>query len=236
MGKAFGSARLMLLSYLKSGKEILPALGLIAFLLVYYHVKPFNVAGSFSISMVALFVLAVWLGLSVAWAEEPTLFQILSVKVGMKRLLIAQQVTVWALAGIMGVVLVMIPVVEGFLIPSFFIRPLTASDILSAVCLNLCAGFCGCAFGALFHPRLIGDRKMAYILCIMICLISFVSGRMGMPAGFRFLLPPVYDSLAQVGITDVFGKSYLLTFSLRYLIYALLAGSAQVFLLNRRKF
>ena len=236
MRKAFDSARLMLRLYLKSGREILPALGLIAFLLVFYHVKPFGVVSSFSVSLAVLFAIAVWFGLSVAWSEEPTLFQILSVKAGMARLLIAEQVTVCLLAGVASESMVLVPVIENLLIPSFFIRPLTTSDIFSAACLHFCAGFCGCSFGLLFHPRIITDRKTAYILCILACLISFVSGGLGVPTVARYLLPPVYDSLAQTGSAEVFSSNYVLIFCFRYGLYALFTGVSQVLLLNRRKF
>lgn len=236
MRKAFYAAKLSLSLYLRSGKVVLPLLAMLAFLLVFYHVRPFNVVGSYSISFITMFAIAMWFGISLAWSEEPRLAQILSVKVGMLRFLIAQQLLTNVLVASCSTLFVLVPAVENLFLPDFFIRTLTAFDVLSASCLHICAAMCGCSVGLLFHPRLIGDRKIAFILCILIGLLSFISGGLGIPYAARFLLPPVFDSLYQTGSDDTFTLVYVALYSTRFLIYGLICSGVQVVLLNKKKF
>jgi hypothetical protein len=236
MRKALQAAKLSMRLYLRSGRVVLPMLAMLAFLLVFYHVRPFHVVGSYSISFAAAFVIALWFGISLVWAEETQIAQILSVKVGMRKLLVAQQVRANAFVSIFSVLLVLIPALESVFISDFFIRNLTVWDLVSAGCLHVCAAVCGCSLGMLFHPRLIRDRKLAFITCILLGLLSFVSGGLHIPYIIRFLLPPVYDSLYQTGASDAFPQSYVILFSLRFLGYGFVCSAAQVILLYGKKF
>jgi hypothetical protein len=236
MHKALQAAKLSIRLYLRSGKVVLPMLAMLAFLMVFYHVRPFHVVGSYSISFAAAFGIALWFGISLVWAEEPQIAQILSVKVGMRKLFVAQQVQANAFVSVCGVLFVLIPAVESVFIPDFFVRILTAWDLVSAGCLHVSTAVCGCSLGMLFHPRLIRDRKLAFIPCILLCLLSFVSGGLQIPYAVRFLLPPVYDSLYQTGTSDAFTQEYVALYALRFVVYGFVCSAAQVILLCRKKF
>ncbi|MCE5343210.1 MAG: hypothetical protein LLF96_06445 [Eubacteriales bacterium] len=236
MRKAFRAAKLPLHLYFKSGKVILPLLGLLAFLLVFYHVRPFHVVGSYSISFAFAFAVSLWFGVSLVWSEEPYLAQILSVKVGMVKLPVAQNLLACAFAAMAGLLLVVMPALGSIWIPDFFTRALNASDVLSAGFLHISATICGCSLGMLFHPRLIRDRKFAFISCLLFGLFSYVSGGLGVPFEVRLLLPPLYDGLYQTGSADAFSASYVIIYTLRFLLYGLACDALQVYVLNRRKF
>jgi hypothetical protein len=236
MRKALQAARLSMRLYLRSGQVVLPMLAMLTFLLVFYHVRPFHVVGSYSISFAAAFGIAMWFGISLVWAEEPQIAQILSVKVGMRKLLVAQQVRANVFVAVFSVLLVSVPALESVFIPGFFIRSLTVWDLVSAGCMHVCAAVCGCSLGMMFHPRLLRDRKLAFIACIMLGLLSFVSGGLHIPYIVRFLLPPLYDSLYQTGASDAFTQNYIILYALRFLGYGFVCSAAQVTLLYHKKF
>jgi hypothetical protein len=230
MRKAFLCAFLELRVYLRAGKIILPLLLLIGYPLIFYAIAPVDVVSSFALSATVAFAVSAWIGLSRAWGEEPILVQILWVKSGVLRFLWAQEIVTLLVCAACGAFLVAFPALWSLFRRGLFVRPLEARDALSALCAHLAASVAGGGFGGLFHPRLVRDRKIAYLACIFLSLLGLTGGIMGLPVPLRAALPPLYDLIARAGQADAFPRGYAPLLCAWCLLY----GGAAALLRGRR--
>lgn len=234
MRKALVCSALQFRLYVRSGRIALPLLFLLGYLAVFYHVLPVDVVSSFAISAIAAFVWGVWIAVGENWSEEQVLRQVLSVKVGEMRYFLAQGWTL-ALAGAAGgVFLISLPMLAHIAMPAVFVREPLASEVLLGILLNACAGVSGSALGAACHPQLIRDRKAAYLLCLLACVLGLVGGMAGIPLPLRALLPPLYDTSVALGVLDRFTANAALPASLWHIAYAAAYMLARAAILSRR--
>ena len=236
MRKALFCSVLELRVYVRSGKIVLPLLLLIGYPLIFYAIAPVDVVSSFALSSVVAFAVSAWIGLSRAWTEEPILCQILSVKSGVRRFYLAQGIATTLLCAACGLFLSLFPVLWSLVRRGLFVRPLEAGDVLSALAVHLSASVAGAGFGGLFHPRLLRDRKAAYLLCIFLCLLGLTGGMMGLPIPVRAALPPLYDLVVRAGQADAFPRGYAGLMSGWCLAYGLILSFFRARLLPKRGF
>lgn len=234
MRKAFLCSFLELRVYLRAGKIVLPLLLLIGYPLIFYAIAPVDVVSSFALSAAVAFAVSAWIGLSRAWGEEPVLVQILCVKSGVRRFLWAQALATLLVCAACGDFLVAFPALWSLFRRGLFIRPLEARDALSALAVHLAASVAGGGFGGLFHPRLVRDRKVAYLSCIFLSLLGLTGGIMGLPVFPRAALPPLYDLIARAGRADVFPRGYAPLLCAWCLLYGGAASLLRARLLIRR--
>lgn len=236
MRKALFCSFLDLRVYVRSGKIVLPLLLLIGYPLIFYAIAPVDVVSSFALSAVAAFAVSAWIALSRAWGEEPVLCQILSVKAGVRRFALAQGTATLLLCAACGLFLALFPALWSLVRRGLFVRPLEARDLLSALAVHLAASVAGAGLGGLFHPRLLRDRKAAYLLCIFLCLLGLTGGMMGLPVYLRAAFPPLYDLVVRAGEADAFPRGYAILMSAWCLAYGLILSFLRARLLVKRGF
>ena len=236
MRKALLCAFLELRVYLRSGKVVLPLLLMLGYPLIFYAITPVDIVSSFALSSVVAFAVCVWIGLSRAWAEEPILAQILSVKAGVRRFICAQEVATMLVCVACGLFLALFPVLFSLVRHGVFVRPLDARDILTALAVHLSACVAGGGFGSAFHPRLARDRKAAYLVSLLLCLLGLTGGMMGLPIYVRAAFPPLYDLIERAGQADGFPGGYAPLMSAWCVLYGLAASLLRARLLCKRGF
>lgn len=234
MRKALLCALLELRVYLRSGKVILPFLLTLGYPLIFYAIVPVDVVSGYALSTVVAFAVSAWIGLSRAWSEEPILAQILSVKAGTARFVRAQEAATILVCAVCAVFLVLFPALWSLLRRGMFLRPLEARDVFSALAVHIGAAVAGGGFGGLFHPRLVRDRKVAYLVCLLLCLLGLTGGMMGFPVPLRAFLPPLFDLIDRAGRADAFPSSYAPLLCAWCASYGLIASLLRARLLCRR--
>lgn len=234
MRKALACAEISVRLYMKSGRIALPLLVVVGFPLIFFYVLPVQASASFSITSVGAFVFGAWVGLSYIWSESDTLRQIFIVKVGLTRYEFARHIRLFALGAVGGLIPVLLPLLaHAVYLPNMFAEPLTFTDAALAFLLNIAAGLSGTALGSAFHPRLIRDRKLAYLACIILFILGLVGGGMGLPLPVRLLLPPLYDPLFAIGAAGKISAAIVLPFVALHLAYAALCTALQLMALRK---
>lgn len=235
MRKAFECARLGLRLYVASGRIAFPLLLIIGYPLLFYYMLPVDVVSSFTMSAVAAFAWGAWVAIAACWAEDAIIMQLMAIKAGKSGYFLAQSALLALLGAAGGAFLVIAPVVARFtFIENMFIRTPCAPEIALGAALNMCAGVCGAGVGALCHPRLIRDRKFAYLLCLLVSALGFAGGMAGLPLAARALLPPLYDAMSGVGRLSEIGINALYC-ALWFIAYAAACAALRVALILKVK-
>jgi len=79
--------------------------------------------------------------------------------------------------------------------------------------------------GAFYH------RKRTYLLCLLISLLGLVDGMASFPLLLRVFLPPLYDTVQNMGTSDFFTAANALPASLWHLLYATVCTAIRIYLL-----
>lgn len=236
MRKALICARVQLHLYVRSGRILFPMLLLIGYPLVFYHVLPVDVASSFLLSSAAAFAWGAWLALALYWSEDPTLRQIFIVKSGMGRYHTAQSLALALLGAAGGALLIALPMLARITcLPGMFARDPAPREVLLGICLNACAGMGGASLGGVFHPNIIRDRKLAYLLCLLAGLLGFVGGMAGFPLSLRLLFPPLYDSIRFSGASASLEALPGAFYCAWHILYAMACTGIRLFALTKMR-
>lgn len=236
MRKAFICSWVQMRLYIRSGQILFPLLLLIAYPLVFYHIIPVDAVSSFLMSTVEAFAWGAWIALAMSWAEDAALRHVLLVKSGRLRYYIAQEGWLLLFGMVGGAFLVCGPVLAHVIyLPGMFARAPSFLVVMLGILINVCAAVCGVSVGGIFHPSIIRDRKMAYLLCLLIVLFGLVDGMAGIPFALRLLLPPLYDSINQMGQFDTLETQKTLLYCLWYLLYAVAVSGLKLYLLQKTK-
>ena len=199
---------------LHSGRFVLPALLLLAYIGIAYAVAPLSILASFSICALVVFALMLAMGVMLGGLSEPVIEQTMFVKLRRKSYLYLGKALVIAVVALgFALVAALVPLLLHVLNGSrLFNRAVVFSDIVSGIALFWLMGLCGGALGLLANPRLLPGRKTAVLVSVLIGLLSIVKGALIRAlAALRFalwLLPPVYDASVAYSAQDYFSLGH----------------------------
>lgn len=229
-------------TYFKTTKIIMPTLFWVVYLYFSYSTKPLAVVPNLVVTATVLFLIMIWIEMAYDESVDATSEKILLLKVKQTRTYYLSKFTFIFLIGlVLAMMALLIPVI-GSLIDGgdLFKRALTLSDIAGGLLLHLCMVLLGLSVARLFQPRIVKDRKLAFVSLTIIAICSLVKG--SILAEFPFskfvlwLLPPVHELTNLLIDTSYFsmlllGQAVLLTG-----IYTGIVTLLTNYLLKKKKF
>lgn len=207
MKTAYRLMRYHMALYLRTSRFAMQLTALALFLAVLYSTTPAEVVSDFSLSAMGLFFLMAWVGFGMA--DDPVMEQLLELKAGgaIKHHL-GDALFLLTVGALFGAAAVTYPAAVNFVMRGrLFKLPLTAGCAALGCALQICAALLGGLTGWFFHPRVVGDRKLAALLALMISVLGLV--KPGLASAWRpftamgWLFPPLADvALRLSGKTD----------------------------------
>ena len=123
---------------------------------------------------------------------------------------------------------------------SYFTRPLTAIDVAMGATIIMGSGVAGIAIGDVFHPRIMGDRKIAVAVAIGIMILSVVKDSVIQKYEILTLagifLPSVMKPAHDLGNGNYFEAKSVFTYLIMMALYYLIIVVIKNLILNRKKF
>lgn len=228
--------------YIRTPKYVVPFLALLIFLWGAYGYMPVQVVNSFAFTMSVLFFVMVCVGLTYHDTENTVAEQLLILKLGNAwKHYLAQTVFLFLVGTVFSLFTVLFPLLVNIVTNfALYKRPITASDIISAFVVHCFVAYMGSAVGALFHPRIIKDRKLAMLLAVFVAVVGFtkmgIHQQLPIAAACTWLFPPVSN------IADLFTGQE--TFIARHVAYAVgittlygtVINAASIIVLIKKKF
>lgn len=242
MNRIAAAARLEAVLYLKTCRVVMPGLAWLAYLVTFYAIGPVDPVSSSALTALALALVMAWAGLSFARAQELVVSQLLQLKLGSPMrecavhalLLLGSSAAVTLLSAAWP--LIKYAASRG----TFFVRAVTAADILAMGGLFFSASVMGGAFGALFYPRIFKDTRAAWLLALAGCLLGTFSGviaqRIPVFAFAAPLLPPLYGIITRLGSFPVFEPAALTGIIAECWAYTAAAFALKSLLLRRIRY
>lgn len=228
--------------YLRTNQYVMPFTLLLVFLGALYAVKPTDVVDSFTLSLIVLYFLSAWIGFSYQEMEDPIAEQVLLVKIGRPTAYYVADTLFMLLIGAAAALLavgfpLVVNAVNGF---TLYLTPLTLSDVLYAYGLHLSAAFMGASVGALFHPRILSERKLALLLVCCVMVVGFVQigihDLLPLTRWVTWLFPPISRVIDSLSDMQGFQGPTVLLWTLVSLLYGAALSLVKIGLLLRRKF
>lgn len=208
MRKMRGLVKYHLQQYFKTTKFVMPSAALLIMLYGNYSVKPADFVDCLLISGMFVFLIAVWIGVTVCDLEDTVSEQILILRVQSNRKYYFSHILfLMVISLIVSMIAIIVPLVQDLANgKQFFERSILSSDVLGGfIILFLCA-YEGCALGELSHPRIVKDRKIAIIFVFLLAVLSLVRGAITerfWPMKLIFwVLPPIWEISCVFADTD----------------------------------
>lgn len=220
----------------------MPFIAICVFLYFMYSMIPLNVVTGYLMSAVFVFLLMVWIGISVAQKEEETLEQILFLRIQNNlKYYISKQLFLVCIAFLIVFICTFFPFVQNQIHDgNVFVRPLTGDDLINAFLILSGCALCGGAVGNFFHPRVLKDRKMAIILATLLSVVSIcrynIASSVSIMKYICFIFPPVMLPANTYGNEDFFDLKKTIIIFLILCVYALLYSMVKNYICNKRKF
>lgn len=240
--KSIGMTKYRLHRYFYSSRPVIPLIATVCFLRVMYSAKPMNVGSGYILSGVFQFVLMIFVALSMNGNEEIVEEQLLLFHGNRwSPYCMAREINLLVISCFYGVLLTIGPVIINCCNNlSYFTRPLTAIDVAMGATIILGSGFAGIAIGDVFHPRIMGDRKIAIAVAIGIMILSIVKDsvieKYEIFALAGIFLPSVMKPAHDLGNGDYFEAKSVFTFLIMMALYYFIIVVIKNLMLNRKKF
>lgn len=228
--------------YFKSTQFVMPFVMVMVFLYSMYSTAPIGVVESYSVSIVVVFLIMIWVSLAYNSLENQVSEQLLVLKVQSElKYYISKSLFLFILGFMVSLFMALFPVVQnainGF---RLYNREITGVDVVFSLLLHIFSAFTGGAVGAFFHQRIIKDRKLALVMNFGIAIIALAKGALNNQYDFlkffTWVLPPIADVMKDLS-GDVYFAPLLVIHSLILLgIYGLVLSVLQIHLLKRNKF
>ena len=236
------AARLEAVVYLITGKVILPALALLAYLLAFYSVGPIGLVSSSVLNALALSLVFVWAGISFSRSEEPVISQLIQLKLGKHYRQVASRALLLLAAGAAASALSAAWPLLKYAASGgkFYIEALSTADIGGMLALFFSVSVMGGAYGSLFHPRIIRDTRAALLIALTGCLLGIFSGAIisEIPV-FAYaapLLPPMYGLISRFDEASALEPAALIQTIAECWLYAAAAFTLKSVLLRRNRY
>ncbi len=242
MRQIVSTIRYQMDAYKRTSKPAMPGFALVVLVALLYAVIPVYAADSYAVSATILCFISAWAALTYADVEDPVSQQILTLKLGgIARYQMACTLFLWLLGLIGALYATLLPLLvnalNGF---RMYKEAPAASAIPMALLLHACAALAGTQTGALLHPRLIQDRRLAMFLLVAIMMIGFLKlGIHQVHGAFRavtWLFPPVSEISEVLSGEANFplGQSFAMMGKL--FAYGVAAAVLRIGLLSRKRF
>lgn len=226
--------------YLVSHRYLMPVIATSVFLWVLYAVSPHSIVDSYTISMVFLFLLMVWVSISYHETQNTIVEQItvLKLKKPVKTYLL-QCAFLLLISLIMSLLLVLTPTVGSF-IQSLYKRPITMADVIISILLHSLAGYVGSALGGILHPRIVNNRVVTIFVAMVASLLCIIKPGLHTMLPFTkyitWLFPPVAEFCTRFANQSIFIAKDVIITVIQLLVYGTILTSMKVALLVRNKF
>lgn len=240
--KMISMIKYQLKTYFKGSSFVMPFLLTVAFLFIMYSQKPIDVLSGFLVSGVFLFFLMVWIGISSAQQEDKVMEQILYFKVNNAFYYYAGKLLfLLILALIFSCFCVVFPILQNLLNGNaLFNRTLVAADLISAFFILYASAICGAFLGNAFHPRIIKDRRMAFAIAVLFCILSFAKESIilqtPMLKYILWIFPPIMLPSKTFSQTEYFNVGQSVPIFLVFLLYALCFGLIKSIICHKKRF
>ena len=242
MRKATDLFKMQFQIYFKGSTFMMPLIVSAIFLYMMYTVKPQDIISSYVLSGTFLFLLMVWVGLSVSFSEDDITEQLLVLRVqNAGSYYMSKVLFLMCLACFADILYTAFPVIQNLLNEgNLFFRPPTVSDVSNAFLFQGGSAFAGAALGSILHPRVMKNRRLSIVLTVFLAVLSVtadaVSGVLPMLKGILRILPPVMLPAQVYGNAEFFRLDLSGTIFLRLLIYGLAYSILKSVICHRRRF
>ncbi|MGY3777133.1 hypothetical protein [Isobaculum melis] len=229
-------------TYFKTNKIIMPTLFWVVYLYFSYSTKPLEVVPNLVVTATVLFLVMIWVEMTYDDSVDPTSEKLLLLKVKQTRTYYCSKFAFIFFIGLVLTLLALsIPIIGSFIDGGdLFKRAFTLSDLVGGLLIHLCMVLLGLSVARIFQPRIVKDRKLAFVSLTIIAICALVKGNI--LAEFPLLkfvlwiLPPVHELTALLMDTSYFsvlslGKAILLTG-----IYTGIVSLLTNYLLKKKKF
>lgn len=228
--------------YFYSSYPVIPLIATVCFLECMYSVKPMDVCSGYILSGIFQFVLLIFVALSMNGKEETVEEQIILFHGNCwKTYCMAREINLLVISCFYGVILSFGPVIINcFNHFSFFTRTLTVDDVVKGAIIIFGSGFAGIAIGDIFHPRIIGDRKIGIAATVGMMIFSIAKEAIIQEYPFLklfgILLPSVTKPELDLGNTDYFEIKSVVSFLIMMIMYYMVVVIIKNLVLKRKKF
>lgn len=242
MSKLISLVKYQLHIYLKGSRFVMPLVAAFLFLSAMYSVKPLNIVSSFLISGVFLFLLMVWIGLSLANAENPVLEQLILLRVQNEGIYYLSKYIYILIIGLFAdLFCILFPVIMNILNGGdMFLRSLTINDCVNGFLLQGGCIFVGAGLGSLLHPRVMKDRRMAIVLTVFFAILTLVKTALAEEIVFMkwivWSFPPIMNAAEQYGNAEQFRLNQSITLFIYMVLYGSMLCAIKSYLCHRNKF
>lgn len=228
--------------YLRTARYVPPFLAFLVLLAGAYGTVPVQVVNSFAFSMSAIFFVMIAIGMTYADAEDIVSEQLLILRFGCPLAhYIANAVFLFLIGAAFSLFATLYPLVLNILIGfALYKRPVTAADAVWAFVLHCFVAYMGGAVGALFHPRIVRDRKLAMLLATTVAVVGFtkigIHRILPIAAAVTWVFPPMSDIADMLAGQPAFTARHIATVVGVTALYGTFVNAAQIALLVKRKF
>ena len=228
--------------YMMSAKWVMPFIILLGALGMLYSIAPVEIVDSFSITGLFLFVIMVWIGMTIQGVESEVSEQvmILRIKSDWKYYLCHITFIVCICVAVTGISIVYPILVHIRNGNALFSRQLIWSDFVGGGLIMFACSFVGGMAGELFHVRIVKNRSAGIGLTFLIALLAVC--RNGVIAEYAFtkyilwVVPPISDVVSWFTRDSYYNMGEVMGGFLLLLIYGVVMAACKVELLRRVKF
>ncbi len=242
MKKTTNLVKYQLQIYFGGSSLVMPAIFTAIFLYLMYSTKPLYIVSGFLISSTFIYLLMIWIGLTVAANENVVTEQLMLLRVQSSGYYYSSKVIFLMCITLFFSILctgipVMINVINGY---DLFVRGLLISDVGNAFLLHLGCGFAGATLGNLMHPRVMKDRNIAIILTVFFAILSVVQKPiievLPILKGILWILPPIMLPAERYGNAEYFQWGHTLVIFIVLMLYGAGYSVIKSVICNKNKF
>lgn len=242
MKKVSNLVKTQLQIYFKGSSFIMPLIVSFIFLYTMFSIKPLDIVSSYLVSGVFLFLLMVWVGLSVSFGENTVTEQLLLLRVrGATCYYVSKILFFVCIALLADVLYTAFPVIQNLLNGGdMFKRQVLAADVINAFLLHAGSGFAGAALGSLLHPRVMTNKKLSIMMTVFLTVLTVSSTSLTevVPAmkWILWVLPPVMIPAEVYGKAEYFVWSQTWGLFAVLVFYSLIYSTVKSLLCHKNKF
>lgn len=228
--------------YFKGTGFVMPFIAMATFLYVMYSQKPLDVISGFLITGVFIFLIMAWVGMSTAQQEDEVMEQILIFKMNSAAAYyIGKLLFLVVIALIFALLCILFPVIQNQINSSnLFKRELIASDIISPLLFVSGSAICGAFLGNLFHPRVMKERRLAYVSLALICVLviakTAIIEEMPFLQYILCILPSIMKPTEIFADVECFNTLQSIQLFLLLILYASAFGGLKSIICHTKKF
>lgn len=180
-----------------------------------------------------------WVGMSTAQQEDEVQEQILIFKMNSTAAYYAGKLLfLVVIALIFTILCILFPVLQNIINSGhMFDRELIASDIISSLLIVSGSAISGAFLGNLFHPRVVKDRRLAYVLLALLCVLIIVKPgileEISASQYFLWVLPSIMQPSELFAEAEFFNVVQSLKIFLSLIVYAGFFGGSKSILCHK---